>query len=146
MRFEEDPDGRPMRGEFEATDQAGWYIGSAEFRERLLDKIEGLASGDNFRSDQKRAHNEAMAERLLATALPVLGLTEEALLGMKANRLEKQAVAWLLKSETTVTGEWLSSRLRLGHASNCSRALKRFRESRAEDVMQWKQEMTKCKG
>jgi len=42
--------------------------------------------------------------------------------------------------------EWLSARLRLGHASNCSRALKRFRESGGQDVMDFKRRMIQGKG
>jgi hypothetical protein len=145
MRFEGDPDaGR--RGEFEAQVKRGWYIGSAEFREKLLEKLQSMAGGDNFRSSQKREHNEAVAERLLAIALLELDVSEEALLAMKSNRLEKQALAWLLKSETTVTGEWLSSCLRPGHASNCSRALKRFREGRDPAIEELTRRLGKSQG
>lgn len=145
MKFEQDPDaGR--RGEFEKQIKRGWYIGSSAFQKRLTEKLERLGTGDNYRGGQKRAHNEAMAETYLKTALTELKLKEEDLLSMKANQPEKQAIAWLLKTSTTVSGVWLSQRLNLGHASNISRALKKFREGESKEIKTLKQKMTKCKG
>ncbi|MDF3130044.1 hypothetical protein P0Y35_12625 [Kiritimatiellaeota bacterium B1221] len=81
-----------------------------------------------------------MAEKLLKTSLESLQIREEDLLAMKANQVEKQALAWLLKSNTTVTGVWLADRLKLGHSSNVSRSLRVDREFK-----KLKQKMTKCK-
>ncbi len=145
MNFEQDPQaGR--RGEFEFQQPAGWFVGSEEFRERLLSRLDNCKGGDNYRGEQKREHNEAMAERYLNAALEELDLSESELLKMKANALEKQAVAWLLKTHTTVTGVWLSDRLCLGHPSNSSRALRKFRTETTGRVRELKKRMTKCKG
>lgn len=145
MKFEQDPMGG-MRGEFELQVKRGWYLGSEEFRSNLVKKLDRLGTGDNYRGGQKRQHNQAMAETYLANALKELELSEEALREMKSNRLEKQAVAWLLKDHTTVTGVWLSERLQLGHPSNSSRALKKFRDGKGNEVKEMKARMTKCKG
>jgi len=145
MTFEQDPDaGR--RGEFEKQIKRGWYVGSEAYRIRLFKKLDQVETGDNYRGGQKREHNEARAEALLRLALSELNLSEAALQSMKATQLEKQAVAWLLKSQTTVTGVWLCKRLNLGHASNASRALKKFREGEQGEINNLKQKMTKCKG
>jgi REP element-mobilizing transposase RayT len=145
MKFKNDPEsGR--QGEFEQQVKRGWFLGSDQFREKLLGKLDRIGTGDNYRGGQKREHNQAMAERYLKRALVELHLQEEDLLAMKANRLEKQAVAWLLKTHTTVTGVWLSDRLRLGHPSNSSRAIKTFREDQGRQVLEIKAKMTKCKG
>lgn len=145
MKFEKDPEAG-SRGEFEKQIRRGWYLGSAEFREELLQKLDRIGTGDNYRGGQKREHNQAMAENYLSAALNELGITEKELHAMKANQLEKQAVAWLLKTHTTVTGVWLSERLSLGHPSNSSRAIKQFRESTDKKIIEMKKTMTKCKG
>lgn len=145
MKFSNDPEaGR--RGEFEKQIKRGWFLGSNEFRDQLFNRLDKDHTGDNYRSDQKREHNETMAERYLKLALSALQLDEATLLSMKNNQLEKQAVAWLLKSNTTVTGVWLSNRLNLGHASNASRALKKFRDGQSQEILEMKDKMTKCKG
>ena len=145
MHFEGDPEAG-ARGEFEKQIKRGWYLGSEEFREELLTKLDRLGTGDNYRGGQKREHNQAMAEKYFAAALEKLEMQESDFLTLKANRLEKQAVAWLLKTHTTVTGVWLSERLQLGHPSNTSRALKRFREGSDKKTRSLKAKMTKCKG
>lgn len=53
---------------------------------------------------------------------------------LKNTRLEKQAVAWLLKTKTTVTGVWLAERLNMGHRVNASKAISRFRNSNERSV------------
>ncbi|MDF3131218.1 hypothetical protein P0Y35_18560 [Kiritimatiellaeota bacterium B1221] len=144
MKFEEDPDaGR--RGEFEEQVKRGWYIGSKTFREQLLDEIEKENLKEDLRGAQKHAHNERRAEALIKAALSEMCLTEEDFLGMKANCLEKQAVAWLVKAHTTVTGKWVCERLKMGHPSNISRSLKKFRISEDEIILNLKTKMTKCK-
>ena len=60
---------------------------------------------------------------------------------MKNTRLEKQALAWLLKTKTTVTGVWLAERLRMGHRVNASKAISRFRESNERSVREVKEKM-----
>lgn len=143
MAFEEDP-AAGWRGEFEQQVKRGWYIGSKEFRERLLERLDNVGSGVNLRGGQKREHNERMAERLLASGLHELGLSESQLLGLKSCAPEKQAVAWLLKTRTTVTGVWLAARLNLGHPSNVSRSLRTFRENESKTTQNLKQKMTQC--
>lgn len=101
-----------------------WYVGGDSFREKLTSMI-GKPS-DNLRGEQRRAHDELEAERLLAEALRALAIDEKALLSMKQNSFEKQGIVWLLKRHTTVTGVWLSKRLDMGHRSNVSRAISSF--------------------
>jgi hypothetical protein len=102
----------------------GWYVGGDGFRSVLAGMIE--SSSDNLRGEQRRAHDEMEAERLLDGALSILEISEEELLSMKSTRAEKQAVVWLLKKHTTITVVWLASRLRLGHRTNASRAISVF--------------------
>ncbi len=105
-----------------------------------------MGKNGSAQGEVKREHNERMAEELLQKALKELNLREDALLGMKANRPEKQAIAWLLNSSTTVTGVWLAERLKLGHSSNVSRAMRTFRETKTQTARNLRNVMTKCKG
>ncbi len=102
----------------------GWYVGGDGFRSILTGMIEN--SSDNLRGEQRRAHDELEAERLLGRALTGLGICEEELLSMKSTRAEKQAVVWMLKKHTTITVVWLASRLSMGHRTNASRAISIF--------------------
>jgi hypothetical protein len=56
----------------------------------------------------------------------------------KNTRLEKQAVAWILKTKTTVTGVWIADRLQMGHRVNASKAISRFRHSGEDKVQKLK--------
>jgi len=122
----------------------GWYVGGESFRGWLSKKLPDHS--DNLRGDQRRAHDEAEAERLLDRALVVLGMSESALVGMKSNRPEKQAVAWLLKKSTTVTGVWIADRLKMGSRANLSRALSALNNEIDSERKELKQKMTQCAG
>ena len=122
-----------------------WYIGSEKFREHLLDRLEKRPQGVDLSGGQRREHNERMAEKLIQAGLNELDVTEKRLLDMKANSMEKQAVAWLIKTQTTVTGEWIAKRLNFGHSSNRSRSLRRFRTTENQEIQNLKDKMTKYK-
>jgi len=130
MRFEEDP-AAGMREEFEKQIKRGWYIGSEEFRERLDNLLTGRTRNDNYRGEQRRDHGSAEAERLWSEGLNLLGVDEEDLLHAKSTRMEKQALAWLMKKYTSVTGKWIADRTRMGHASTASLAINRFARDRS---------------
>ena len=125
MRFEEDP-AAGIRGEFEKQIKRGWYIGSEEFRERLDSLLMGRTRNDNYRGDQRRDHGPAEAERLWGEGLKLLGVEESDLLNAKSTRMEKQALAWLTKKNTSVTGKWIAERTQMGHSSTASLAIHRF--------------------
>ena len=133
MRFEEDP-AAGMRGEFNKQIKRGWYIGSEEFRERLDSMLMGRTRNDNYRSAQRRDHGPAEAERLWQKGLKMLDVEEEELLLAKSTRLEKQALAWLMKKNTTVTGKWIADRLQMGHLSTASIAINRFARDRSREA------------
>ena len=145
MRFEEDP-AAGMRGEFEKQIKRGWYIGSEEFRERLDGLLLGRAQNDNHRGTQRMEHGPAEAERLIQKALEALGWDEEDLLAAKSVQPEKQAIAWLIKTRTAVSGAWIAERLNMGHRTNCSRAISRFRNGKEAKIKKLQERMLKCTG
>jgi putative transposase len=122
----------------------GWFVGGEGFRNWLAQQLPGRT--DNLRGEQRTAHDEVEAERLLERALAELKVSESELLSMKNNRPEKQAVAWLLKKTTTVTGVWIAGRLRMGSRANISRALFAVSNEIDEVRKELKQIMTQCAG
>ena len=124
----------------------GWFLGSERYREYLDTFLKGRIKNDNYRGTQRRDHDLSEAERLIAKGLKQLGITEEEILDSKNVRLEKQALVWLIKSHTTVRGNWLAERLQMGHPVNVSRALTRFRSKNDHETKQMKEIMLKCLG
>jgi len=144
MRFELDPDaGR--RGEFDKQMKRGWYIGLKDFGETLLEKVDpSKKNADTLRGEVRKAHDQKEAERLLKLALKRMECSEQDLMKMKGTAIEKQAIAWLLSAHTSVTNVWVANRLNMGHRTNVSRALKKFREQPTKEARKWKQEMLQC--
>jgi len=104
----------------------GWYIGSEEFRERLGTILVRQGQSDNLRGEQKPAHGASEAERIWREGLELLGGEEMELLNAKSTRMEKRALAWLMKKNTAVTVKWIAERTEMGHASTASLAINRF--------------------
>jgi hypothetical protein len=53
--------------------------------------------------------------------------------------MKKQALAWLLKRHTTVTGVWIAERL-----TNVSRAIKAIERSQAQEILKIKELLLQC--
>ena len=65
---------------------------------------------------------------------------------MKSTRLEKQAVAWFLKKNTTVSVVWIASRLEMGHRTNASRSISSFDKSEEVEASEMKEKMLQITG
>jgi REP element-mobilizing transposase RayT len=143
MCIENDPDAA-RRGEMDKQIRRGWYLGNEEFRERLDKMLMGHSRKDTHRSSQRKDHGPAEAERLLRLALDEIEWSEEDLLTARSVTPEKQGVAWLLMTQTAVTGTWIAERLQMGHRTNCSRAISRFRHGEEEKIKTLKGIMLKC--
>ena len=145
MKFEGDPDaGR--RGEFEELNAKKWYVGSEAFLKRLSEQLSQAEKGDNYRGEQRQEHTQEAAKRSLEQCLNVLDLTEEELKNLKPVDPRKQLIAWKLKTTTSVTGVWICKQIDMGHRSNLSRALKKIRETKDEDLMKLKEKVIQCTG
>jgi REP element-mobilizing transposase RayT len=122
----------------------GWYVGNAEFGEWLLERLTGHE--EQLTGEQRRDHGEAEAERLLRRGLTVLGFSLEDVMMWPSVDVRKQSLAWLLKTRTTVGMAWIADRLCLGHRSNASRAVSRFRTSQGREERKWRRKMSQCTG
>ena len=108
----------------------GWYLGGDEFRDKLMDRADGLLSGRqrvSFSKEGLQMHDECAAEKLLKEVLARLATTLVTIQRNRQNDPRKQAVAWYLKGRTVVGDAWICRRLEMGSRSNVSRAVMAFR-------------------
>ena len=116
----------------------GWFFGSGEFRERLEKLVSGVVGKrkrKSYRGEALKSHDEGEAQRLLERALECLGLDLEGVEAMRKSDVRKQALAWLVKSNTVVRDEWVCQTLGMGDRSNISRAVGRFRRRKEKPVV-----------
>jgi len=100
----------------------GWYWGSQEFAERVLELGKNILQRERhwtYRGSQEvRAHGEIEAGRLLEEGLKLAGLREEELEGLPGSDPRKVALAALIWSRTTVDMKWIGHRLKMRSAVN----------------------------
>lgn len=104
----------------------GWYVGGDKFLAQLRRQISVRVQGRRRESHSgaaRRAHDEAAAEQMIEQGLNRLGI--EALACGKWQQ-EKVALAWWLRTQTTVSLRWITERLRMGHYSRVSQAVSRM--------------------
>ena len=114
----------------------GWYIGDEDFRDKMVDLLDGVLAGrerDSFSGAEVELHNEAVAERLVVAGLDLLGVAEEDLPDMKMSSPAKYAVAWVVRRNTSVRNRWIKERLYMGTATNFAELLKRIEAAKIGD-------------
>jgi len=111
-----------------------------------------LDLSDDSRSSRRlfrsylEAHDEKRARELLDAALTLLGLGGPQLTVMNKGDVRKQALGWLIHTQTTMKQSWILERLYLGHRSTLHKAIQRFKKSRLEpEVERLKQLLHKLK-
>jgi hypothetical protein len=134
---------KELAGEWKAI-RRGWYVGGAEFKERMLALVEQpLRQGrsGSYSGEAKRAHGEAEAERLLAGGLAALGLTEAQLVETRKGAWEKELLAWWLCQHNTARRRWVSERLGLGDESRVTQAIGRVKQERRAELERLKRRL-----
>ena len=91
----------------------GWCLGSDEFRQELLDTVQGRAGANHYGADRQESSAQ-YAERLVADGLKKLGWNEKELALRRKGDKEKVKLARRLRKETTMTLAWIAQRLRMG--------------------------------
>lgn len=126
----------------------GWFLGGEEFLDRLEEVVKGALGEkkrESFDGEAVSRHDETEAERLLQVGMRVLGLAGiKEVKMLRKNDKRKQVLAWLVKSHTVVGHEWILERLEMGHRSNVTRAMARFRNGRDRETRALKAKMIKC--
>ena len=102
-----------------ASLRRGWFLGSEEFRQELLEKYDAFPAGARSGERKSRRHDEAEAERLIRKGLQILGMKD--LDGQAKGSAVKIALAAMVKSRTVVTNLWIARRLQMGDPSRVSR-------------------------
>ena len=126
-------------GRFIPSEQvrSGWYLGAEAFRDRLVDLLEAGASRrkrDSVSGAGVREVDEREAGRLLSEGMRLLKLKADQLENLAKNDSRKQALAWLVRMQTSVRNAWVCNQLRMGHVANVSRGVKRMREKGDKEV------------
>ena len=104
----------------------GWCFGAEGFREELtqhIEKAESRVRRDSLEGDALRSHDRQIAEKQLYAMLKALGLRVEDLPTMPKGAREKKLLAWGLRTFTTVSREWITQRLCMGHVSRVTQSV-----------------------
>ena len=126
--FERQIEARRLEGmdEQEASQiRQGWFLGSPEFKEELLGRMEGKL-GEHHSGELKRQGSVEKAERIIQEELAALGWTEEDLRARRKSDPAKLAMAARLRRETTLTLPRVAERLSLGSWKSATVKLRRW--------------------
>ena len=108
----------------------GWYIGSDDFKNRMLAMMEGRL-GPGHAGELRQASAEAKAELILTEELGRLGWTEQELAERRKNDPEKLVIGARLRRETTLTLGRIARRLSLGTSKSANANLHRWMRPQA---------------
>lgn len=121
----------------------GWYFGSESFRDQLVEKLDEqvgkTARRDSLSGESARQHDEAEARQLLFDGLKKFGVSCDSLDDMRKNALEKQVIAWLLRSRTIVSNQWITEHLKCGHPCNVSAFVGRVKRAKDGPLAQMRE-------
>lgn len=102
--------------------RSGWCLGDEEFRQELLAKIDGTAGRSHFGGELIEAA-EARAARIVDEELRRAVWAEAELTRRRKGDPVKLRIARRLRTETTVTLQWIAARLHMGTQSHLSHLL-----------------------
>jgi REP element-mobilizing transposase RayT len=109
--------------------KGGWCFGDEQFRHDLLAQVDGGAGQYHYGTEVQEAA-EAKAARIIDEELRRAVWTEADLALRRKGDPAKLRIAGRLRSETTVTLQWITARLRMGTRSHLSHLL--YWQRRAE--------------
>jgi putative transposase len=104
----------------------GWCWGSEQFREEMLERI-GACKSAQHHGKELRESEEQKARRLIGEMLAKMDWTPRDLVRLSKGDHTKAELAARLRTETTMTWQWITYELRMGHwrtAANAVRAWK----------------------
>ena len=118
----------------------GWMIGGEAFRDRLVDRLEGLLakkSGEQIaRSERHRDHGLKLAERLLVVGLDYFKLSPADLQSLRKGDVRKRVIGHLISRNTTAGLAWIGQRLQMGERTRVSRNCSSLET--LQNARQWK--------
>ena len=99
--------------------EAGWCLGSQEFRQKMLELVGGKSS-ESLSGTLRRESAEAKAARIIAEELNRLGWTEADLIARRKTDPGKLALAARLRKETTLTVKRIAALAHLGTSKSAN--------------------------
>ena len=127
-RRKEDEDEETLK-----TLRRGWCLGSPEFRQEMLGKMEGKL-GEGHSGELRREMVEAKAERIIGEELKRLKWKEKELALRNKSDPAKLAIAGRLRKETTLTVKRIAERLHLGTPKSANALLHRWMRSQTQSA------------
>lgn len=102
----------------------GWYIGSDKFLNDLTGAIAKAKAGKvSGKSSPKNIHGEAMAKNIIQSGLKAIKIKESDLAKLPLGSDYKIALATVLRDRTTISQDWISKKLKMGHRTNVSNGI-----------------------
>ena len=102
--------------------QRGWCVGSPEFRAEMLQYIEAQKGKWHY-GRELRESAEAKAQRLIRETCQAEGVGEAQLGTWRKGHPFKVKLALKLRTETTVTVDWIAERLQMGTREHAAKLL-----------------------
>ena len=103
----------------------GWYLGTEQFRQQMLHKMEGKL-GEHHSGEMRRESAEAKALRLLNQELVGLGWTQQELEARRKSDPAKLRIAARLRKETTFSIKAIAELVRLGTSKGANTNLHKW--------------------
>jgi REP element-mobilizing transposase RayT len=119
----------------------GWYVGGDGFRDRLLDLLDETLNGKkqgSFGGRMLAEHNEKRAKELVNVARRTLEMTAKDLQNLRKTDTRKQGVAWLIKTRTVMTNDWIDRELNMGSRTNIYKAVQAMENARTSEAKKLK--------
>lgn len=105
----------------------GWFIGSKEDRHALEKELLRKNPDVEWEGTDLRELNEMKWENLVLDELKRQGKTETDLVDSPKGADWKTRIALKLRSETTASNPWISTRLNMGHPSRISNSIRKLK-------------------
>jgi len=132
-----------------STLQRGWYWGSQEFREKVLELVPSARSNRNYRtSGLGRQKERQEAKFWIERAREYFGVGEQSM--TVAPRPARLAAAWALHHRTNQPQGWIAEQLGLHSAANVSQQVRRLDSSNApvftksKEWRKWQEVVKNC--
>lgn len=111
----------------------GWHYGSESFASALLDKLDGVMkrskAASSYGGEEVGLSRERAARKKLDAWLARLRLRPTDLRTLPKASKEKIAMAFLLKTTTTMNNRWIADHLKSGHPANLPRLVRQARNA-----------------
>ncbi len=123
---------RDEPGQWKSVER-GWCLGGEEFRQELLAQMEGKL-GRHHGGRERQETAASRAERMLAAELKRRGWSADELAARRKGDREKVRIARRLRSETTMTLDWIAQRLNMGAAGYAAHCLRQARTGKHSNM------------